>query len=184
MDFYCDIKVLPDPEASEPVLLSNLMSKLHRILAKQQTSTIGVSFPYVEKTLGNTLRLHGNEQNLNSLQQIDWLKGLRDYCFVGNTLPVPANAQYCTVKRVQSKSANNKRKRSIAKGWLSEKDAAVKISDVEQKRLTLPFVQMSSASTKQNYIKLFIEHSEVQSTAISGEFNTYGLSKTATVPWF
>jgi CRISPR-associated endonuclease Csy4 len=184
MDFYCDIKVLPDPEATEPVLLSNLMSKLHRALARQQTNNIGVSFPKVAKTLGNTLRLHGNEQGINNLHQTDWLKGLRDYCSVENTLAVPASVQYRVIKRVQSKSANNKRKRSIAKGWLSEQDAWVKISDTQQKLLKLPFVQINSASTKQNNIKLFIEHAALQSTAVSGEFNTYGLSKVATVPWF
>lgn len=183
MDFYCDIKVLPDPEATEPVLISNLLSKLHRMLAKLQSNNIGVSFPNVDKTLGHTLRLHSDKKSLVNLLDTQWLKGLKDYCVVSELLAVPPSAQFRVVKRVQSKSAYNKRKRSIAKGWLSEEDALIKIAEDQQKQLKLPFVVINSGSTGQR-VKLFVEHSVILKKAVSGEFNTYGLSKTATVPWF
>ncbi|MBE0380308.1 MULTISPECIES: type I-F CRISPR-associated endoribonuclease Cas6/Csy4 [Pseudoalteromonas] len=184
MQFYCEIKVLPDPEASEPVLVNNLMSKFHRILVKLQMTDIGVSFPNYAETLGNTVRFHCNEQSLNKLLQTNWLKGLRDYCEVSSILPIPSNVQFCIVSRVQAKSVFNKRKRSVAKGWLTEDEAAVKVGDTQQKRLKLPFLLINSSSTQQNNVKLFINHGELQQTPISGEFNSYGLSKTATVPWF
>ncbi|CED59794.1 CRISPR-associated protein, Csy4 family [Moritella viscosa] len=183
MKFYCDIKVLPDPEASEPVLISNLMAKLHRALVALKEVNIGVSFPNVNKTLGDTLRLHGDEADLNKLFELNWLKGLRDYCTQTYISLVPESCQYCSVKRKQAKSANNKRKRSIAKGWLNAEEAALKIGNEQQKILRLPFVQLKSTSTGQ-VMKLFIEHSVLQDEAVEGTFNSYGLSSSATVPWF
>lgn len=184
MEYYCDIKVLPDPEASEPILISNLFSKLHRALVKLSANDIGVSFPKVGKTLGDTVRLHSTEERLTELFSIDWLKGLRDYCSVQQVNAIPNKVTYRTVSRVQAKSASNKRKRSIAKGWLTEAEALAKISDTQQNRLNLPFVQISSASTKQNHVKLFIKHGRAQVVSVEGKFNCYGLSKTATIPWF
>lgn len=183
MNFYCDIKVLPDPEATEPVLISNLVSKLHRALVQLKSDSVAVSFPDVNKTLGSTMRLHGEEEVLLILLKTNWLKGLRDYCSVGECLSVPEHCQYRIVKRRQSKSANNKRKRSITKGWLTEKEAIQRISDDQQVWLTLPFVQLKSSSTGQQ-VKLFIEHSELLTASVEGNFNAYGLSKTATIPWF
>lgn len=183
MKFYCDIKVLPDPEASEPVLISNLMAKLHRALVELKDVNIGISFPNVDKTLGDTLRLHGDEAALKQLFSLNWLKGLRDYCSQTLVLHVPKGCQYRCVKRKQAKSANNKRKRSIAKGWLSEEEAALKIGNEQQKILRLPFVQLKSASTGQ-VMKLFIEHAGLEDKAVEGQFNRYGLSSLATVPWF
>lgn len=183
MNFYCDIKVLPDPEASEPVLISNLMAKLHRALVDLKDINIGISFPNVNKTLGDTLRLHGNEADLNLLFDLNWLKGLRDYCSQTPVLLVPEACLYRCVKRKQAKSANNKRKRSIAKGWLSAEEATLKIGNEQQKMLLLPFVQLKSTSTGQ-LMKLFIEHGGLQDKAVEGQFNRYGLSTSATVPWF
>ncbi|CED57549.1 CRISPR-associated protein, Csy4 [Aliivibrio wodanis] len=183
MKFYCDIKVLPDPEASEPVLISNLMAKLHRTLVELKGINIGISFPNVNKTLGDTLRLHGDEAALKQLFDLNWLKGLRDYCSQTSVLQVPEGCQYRCVKRKQAKSANNKRKRSIAKGWLSEEEATLKIGHEQQKMLRLPFVQLKSTSTGQ-VMKLFIDHGGLQDKAVEGQFNRYGLSSSATVPWF
>lgn len=183
MKFYCDIKVLPDPEASESVLISNLMAKLHRALVELKEVNIGISFPNVNKTLGDILRLHGDEAALKQLFDSNWLKGLRDYCSQTSILKVPEECQYRCVKRKQAKSANNKRKRSIAKGWLSKEEAALKIGNEQQKMLRLPFVQLKSTSTGQ-MMKLFIEHGELQGEEVVGDFNRYGLSSSATVPWF
>lgn len=183
MKFYCDIKVLPDPEASEPVLISNLMAKLHRALVELKEVNIGVSFPNVGKTLGDTLRLHGDEAHLKQLFDLNWLKGLRDYCTQTLTLMVPEECQYRCVKRKQAKSADNKRKRSIAKGWLSAEEAILKIGNEQQTLLILPFVQLKSSSTGQ-VMKLFIEHGSLQDKEVAGQFTRYGLSSLATVPWF
>ena len=79
MDHYQDIRVLPDPEFSEPQLMAALFAKLHRALAAYAQGDIGVSFPSMQRTPGTVLRLHGSCKALTELQQSGWLKGLRDY---------------------------------------------------------------------------------------------------------
>ncbi|MDS0116062.1 type I-F CRISPR-associated endoribonuclease Cas6/Csy4, partial [Enterobacter hormaechei subsp. steigerwaltii] len=45
MDHYIEIRVLPDPEFSEEMLMPALMAKLHRALGQRGKGDIGVSFP-------------------------------------------------------------------------------------------------------------------------------------------
>lgn len=183
MDYYQDITVLPDPEFNESVLLNAVYAKLHRAICQFAPSKIGVSFPAVGKTLGNTIRLHGAEASLKLLDTQKWRQGLQDYTFATELLPVPANAKFRTVKRVQAKSVHNKRKRSVAKGWLTEVQAQEKIPDNQFKVLKLPYAQLKSLSNG-NIMRVYIQHGELQECPAEGEFNSYGLSPTATIPWF
>ncbi|MBM95204.1 MAG: type I-F CRISPR-associated endoribonuclease Cas6/Csy4 [Oceanospirillaceae bacterium] len=184
MDYYVEITVLPDPEFEEQVLLNALFSKFHRGMGQTVPGEVGISFPEVAKRLGSVLRLHGNESSLNQLMAENWLKGMRDYCQVGEVHPVPEVVQYRTVRRVQAKSAWNKRKRSIAKGWLTEAEAPAKIPDSQQKNLKhVPFLQIKSLSNG-NPMRIYIEHGALKDDPVAGTFNSYGLSATATIPWF
>jgi len=184
MDHYIDIRVLPDPEFKESVLLNALFSKLHRALVERGNSEIGISFPAFGKTLGETLRIHGESSSLNRLMGDDWLRGLRDYTSTTSLSPVPSGVQYRTVKRLQAKSsAQRLRRRSVAKGWLSEEEAIVSIPLLKEKRLSAPYLQMKSHSTAQAF-KLFVEHSPVVDKPVKGSFSAYGFSATATIPWF
>lgn len=184
MDSYIDIVVLPDAEISSPALMNNLFAKLHRALVEFAKGDIAVSFPKYGKTLGDILRLHGTHAALERLMIQPWLKGLRDYTSVSAISPVPENVQgYRTTFRVQQKSPQNMRKRSIAKGWLSEEEALHNIPDSKQKRLALPFLQIKSQSTKQE-VRLFVGRGELVDKPEAGHFSSYGLSRTATTPSF
>jgi CRISPR-associated endonuclease Csy4 len=184
MDHYLDIRVLDDPEFSAQQLLNALFAKLHRTLALISAGQIGVSFPAAAKTLGGTLRLHGAAAALSALQSTFWFKGLRDYTQVGEILPVPDNAKFRIVKRIQVKSSVERlRRRSVKKGWLTEEQAAVKISATTEKRTNLPFLEVKSTSTGQLF-KLFISQGPILSAPSTGEFSAYGLSATGTIPWF
>lgn len=184
MQHYIDIKVLPDLETSAPVLMNNLFAKLHRQLAAVGNGEVGINFPFAHKTLGDTLRLHGSLRTLETMMATPWLKGLRDYTDVSAVTPIPQDTKgYQTVKRVQAKSAKNKRKRSIAKGWLTEHEAIHSISDTQERKLTLPFVQIQSLSNG-NSMRIFIECSELVNEPTVGKFSSYGLSATTTVPVF
>ena len=184
MLYYIDIQVLPDLETSAPVLMNNLFAKLHRQLATAGKGAVGISFPDSYKTLGDTLRLHGSQIALEQMMANTWLKGLRDYTHVTTITEIPSDIKgYQTVKRVQTKSANNKRKRSIAKGWISADEAIHAVPDTAERKLTLPYVQIQSLSN-QNVMRVFIEHSKVVSDATDGVFSSYGLSATATIPVF
>ncbi len=183
MDYYIDIKVLPDPEFKETVLLNALFSKLHRALGQVAEGRVGVSFPDATKLLGNKIRLHGTQTDLTKLMGVNWLQGLRDYAHQSEVKKIPDKVSYKIVRRVQAKSAHNKRKRSVAKGWLSEAEAIQLIPDTQQKMLRLPFLQIKSLSNG-NLMRIYVEHSKELDGAVVGTFTSYGFSSTATVPWF
>ena len=184
MDYYLEIKILPDPEFKNSTLMNALFSKLHRALGQVGQGAIGVSFPgFDKKGLGSLLRVHGTEQKLGQLMEANWLVGMRDNTSISALSPVPDSAQHRTVSRIQAKSAHNKRKRSIAKGWLTEQEAFEKIPDSQQKELSLPYAQLKSLSNK-NPMRVYIQHGPLLDEPVSGPFSSYGLSGTATVPWW
>ena len=183
MDYYIDIKVLPDPEFKETVLLNALFSKLHRALGQVTEGRVGVSFPDCKKFLGDRIRLHGTQADLTKLMDANWLQGLRDYSHQTEIKKIPDKVSYKIVRRIQAKSVHNKRKRSVAKGWLTETEAIQKIPDTQQKMLRLPFLQIKSLSNG-NAMRIYVEHSKDLEGAVAGTFTSYGFSSTATVPWF
>lgn len=183
MKYYVDITVLPDPEFSESTLMNALYAKCHRALGQNAEGQIGVSFPRHKRTLGSLLRLHGTSEMLGTLMSKNWLKGLGDYTEVTSVQMVPSVVQYRTVEHVRKKSAANKRKRSISKGWLTPQEAEEKIQDTGEHLLALPFAQMFSLSNQNKY-KVFVSHNELLAEPQSGIFSSYGLSNVASVPWF
>lgn len=183
MKHYIDITVIPDPEFGETTLMNALYSKCHRALGQLAGGRVGVSFPKHEKTLGPLLRLHGTNESLDTLMSIPWMKGLGDYTELTSVQAVPENVKYRTVEHVRKKSAYNKRKRSVSKGWLTTEEAEDKIQDTGEHLLDLPYAQMYSLSNR-NSFKVFVRHSELKAESQAGIFNSYGLSKAASVPWF
>lgn len=183
MEHYFDVRVLPDPEFNATVLLNAVYAKIHRVLLGVGQGRIGVSFPNYGRTLGDTLRMHGSEKDLQSLLAQSWLKGLRDYTKVSGVSEVPVDRKYRQVSRIQAKSANNRRKRSIAKGWLSESEAIDQIPDNKDRKLDLPYAQVRSLSSGST-MRIYVRHGEALCEPVSGQFSSYGLSKAATVPWF
>ena len=183
MKHYINIKVLPDPEFTETILMNALYAKCHRILGEVGEGDVGVSFPNHKKTLGAVLRLHGTEAKLNKIMAENWLKGLGDYTQVSTVLTAPDSGQHRTVAHVRKKSPHNKRQRVIKKGWLTEQEAYEKFKDSDQVLLKWPYAQIKSLSTQSN-MRVFIKHGDIVDVSVTGQFSTYGLSKTATIPWF
>jgi CRISPR-associated endonuclease Csy4 len=186
MDAYLDIKLLPDPEFAPNLLLNALFAKLHRALVEHGAGDIGISFPkQTERKLGEQLRLHGRAEALEKLMGLNWLKGMNDHISVGAIAAVPAQAQHRIVRRVQAKSKSTiarECRRLANRLGISEQQAAQQKPAVAE-RLDLPYLMLKSQSTSQQF-RLFVEHRPVQSEAASGDFSAYGLSSTATVPWF
>ncbi|MRS92368.1 type I-F CRISPR-associated endoribonuclease Cas6/Csy4 [Enterobacteriaceae bacterium RIT714] len=184
MDSYQDIRVLPDPEFQEPMLMAALFAKLHRALGARGKGDIGVSFPHHGKTPGGTIRLHGTHEALAALESMRWRAGLNDYCVASVLARVPADCVWRTVERVQVKSnAARLMRRSVRKGWLTEEEADRRVLEMKNQTTDLPFLQLKSLSTGQPF-RLFFRHGDIQTERISGTFSSYGLSVTATVPWF
>ncbi|WP_338858947.1 type I-F CRISPR-associated endoribonuclease Cas6/Csy4 [Serratia marcescens] len=184
MDHYQDVRVLPDPEFSEPTLLSALFAKLHRALAAYGKGDIGISFPQMQRTPGAILRLHGSHEALTALVGFDWMKGLRDYTDLSLIQAVPTETAFRTVSRVQVKSSVERiRRRVVRKGWLTEEQARERIPMANEQRTSLPFIALKSLSTGQHF-RLFLKQGQLQERPTPGVFSFYGLSASATVPWF
>ena len=187
MDHFVDIQLRPDPEFVANHLMGALYAKLHRALVAQTGLAIGVSFPGVGGStpdLGTCLRLHGTDAALSGLLASDWLTGMRDHVALSLPRRVPDTAQHRTVRRIQVKSSPERlRRRLMRRHNLNAQEALVRIPDDIACFMTLPFLQLRSTSTGQNF-RLFIEHGPVQSDAVAGAFNAYGLSQEGTIPWF
>lgn len=188
MDSYIDITVLPDPEFSAPMLMGALFAKLHRAFVVLGNKHIGVSFPRATeepRELGSVLRLHGKSERLTHLQSLNWMKGLRDYTETSAVAAVPAAARFCHVKRVQVKSSAERLRRRYQKRHVGVTEADVRgiIPESVARETSLPFLRISSESTGQRFL-FFIAHSAPTEQSVEGEFNCYGLSTQATVPWF
>jgi CRISPR-associated endonuclease Csy4 len=187
MSHYIDIHLRPDPEFPCHQLMAALYAKLHRVLAQVQASTIGVSFPgyqTVPATLGCTMRLVGPQGDLLRLMEQDWLKGMRDHAEVASVVAVPADTVQRSLRRVQAKSSPERlRRRQMRRHGLTEEQARERVPDSAAELLNLPFVVLASASTGQTFL-LYLRLGPAEPTAQVGTFNAYGLSTSATTPWF
>ena len=184
---YIDITLLPDPEFSHAHLLGALLTKLHRALVQLQADDIGISFPHYSlqpRSLGGLLRLHGSTAALQRLMAQPWLQGMRDHVRVTAPAPAPPDAPHRAVRRRQFKTnVERLRRRRMKRKSETPEQAAAAIPDSVERNAALPYAQLRSASTGQPFC-LFIEQAPNPANATPGVFNAYGLSKTATVPWF
>ena len=187
MDHYVDLTLLPNPEIAQIHLMGALFNKLHLALVARRSVHIGVSFPAVQSSpiwLGDCLRLHGDQTTLAELRTLNWLAGVRDHVQATAVLAVPSNAKFRIVSRVQAKNNPERlRRRQMRRHGLSADEALSRVPDTSIERLHLPYVQLQSQSTTQSF-RLFIRHGALLETATLGTFGTYGLSSTATIPWF
>lgn len=187
MSHYMDIDLLPDTEFSPALLMGALYAKLHRALARLKEEGIGVSFPCYRlkpRTLGEKLRLHGESPALQQLQATNWLQGMRDHVRQTEILPVPASVAFRAIKRRQYKTnVERLRRRRMRRQGESHEQTVVAIPATIERKPELPYITLHSQSTGQTF-HLFIELGQAQSDPTPGRFNSYGLSQTATLPWF
>ena len=187
MSHYIDILLRPDPEFPAHQLMAALYAKLHRVLANVQSTTIAVTFPGYQTgpaTLGSTLRLLGPRADLDRLMEHDWLKGMRDHTELLPVAVVPAGAAQRNLRRVQAKSNPDRlRRRQMRRHGLSAEEARERVPDSAAKFVSLPFVALASSSTGQRF-PLYLRLGPTVPTAVPGPFNSYGLSSSATTPWF
>lgn len=186
MDQYIEFRLLPDPEFAPMQLMNILYGKLHLALASVGCGDIGVSFPDGDnaRTLGTRLRLHGTADALDRLMQKNWTIGIRDHVAQKPRLPVPVDAKFRCLYRVQAKSNPDRLRRRLMKRHGMDAETAFKqIPDNAVETLELPYVQMKSLSSGKQF-RLFFRYGEVEDSARSGSFSAYGLSREASVPWF
>jgi CRISPR-associated endonuclease Csy4 len=183
MDSYIDIRLIPDAELPINRLLSALYTKLHKALCDLKSESIGVSFPAYNVMLGNVLRLHSTEADLDKLEAFDWLCGLRGYCEISTIKLVPAEVKFRVVSRKQTTMSKSKLKRLLKRGSITEEETKGYKAKLFIKGIDNPSVELVSGSNGQIH-RRYIGFSPLLDKPISGNFDQFGLSKTATVPWF
>ncbi len=183
MKHYIDITLFPDPEFPATILMNSLYMKLHKSLNEQKTNKIGVSFPRMAITLGNVLRLHGEKDLLADLQNTNWIGGMHGYCDVTSIQSVPEEIKHRTVSRKQSTMSQSKLNRLLKRGSIAKEDVKNYRAKMIENKLDYPYLELISSSNGQKH-RRYIEFGELVDIPVEGLFDQFGLSKTATVPWF
>ncbi|HEY3384468.1 MAG TPA: type I-F CRISPR-associated endoribonuclease Cas6/Csy4 [Vicinamibacterales bacterium] len=187
MDYFTDVEVRRDPELAPHVLLGALYDRLHRALAPDNKLGVAVAFPDYQirpPSLGRRLRLLGGRTALDTLLASDWLGAMRDHVLVGPVDSIPSHAAHRTLRRVQAKSSPERLRRRLAKRHgLDALQLAERVPENVAERLTLPWVQLRSHTTGQNF-RLFLKAGIPQDEPVTGTFNAFGLSLLATIRWF
>ena len=183
MNHYLDITIQPDAEMRENELLNKLYTKLHKALCDLKVSDIGVSFPEYRIKLGQTLRIHSTKDRLTQLQQTNWLGGLIGYCKVSEIQPIPAQVQYRTISRKQPTMTAAKLQRLIKRETIPEQNHKHYKARMLEKSLDNPYLELQSSTNGQQH-RRYLKFGELTKTPTTGNFNHFGLSKNATIPWF
>jgi len=202
MQAYQEIKLFPSEDIPCHFLWEKLFQQVHLALVENkyvtsnskngsdrivEYSEYGVSFPQYDtqlNALGCRLRVFAsNEKKLKQLDLIRWIDRLQDYCLCTSIEPVPQNIKYARFIRRQFRTNIERMARRRAKRQQETYEQALAYYKGFNDQLTrLPYIFMNSLSGKQRF-PLFIQK-EMTEAEERGEFSCYGLSKTATVPWF
>lgn len=184
MRHYINLLFQADEEVPIYFIRNKTCSKLHKALHDLKQTSIGISFPNYKVKLGNVIRLHGDKTSLETLQKSNWLGGLAGYCEVSEVLSVPETvAAYRTVSRVRPNMTNAKLRRLIQRGSIPEDKTEGYQAKMIAGSLDNPFLELQSKSTGEKY-RIYISFGALQDQPVEGDFSHFGLSKTATVPWF
>ena len=183
MDHYIDVLLKPDAEMRESPLMNLVYNKFHKALVKLKTELIGVSFPKYHVKLGKVVRLHSDKTNLQNLQGLNWLGGIAGYCEISDVKNVPADVKYRTVSRIRTNMGKSKLERLKRRGSITPSEEKNYRAKMFSQGLDNPFLDLKSGSTGQKH-RRFIHIGPILDQPVRGKFDSYGLSKVATVPWF
>ena len=183
MTHYIDIKLFPNKEIRENVLLNQVYTAFHKRLYELKSDTIGVSFPEYHLKLGKLFRIHGSKDDLQILQAKEWLGKYSTYCKVSDIKNIPDEVQYRSISRIQQNMTQAKLRRLIKRGSIPDDEIKAYKIKMMQGGLDNPYVELISMSNGKLH-RRFLNFSELQSVENKGKFDFFGLSKEATIPWF
>lgn len=183
---HIDVGVLPQTEVPPHQILNEIYGRLHAWLVSTRSVSVGVVFPQYRLDpigLGSVVRLVGERTVLEACAVDSWLGPIREYVRIKSLRDVPADAEWRRLVRVQVKSNPDRlRRRYAQRHGCSFEDAVAIIPASVAKMAALPFLSLCSGSTGQAY-RLYLRLEEACEPS-NGPFNTFGLSNTATIPWF
>jgi len=193
MKHYIEITLLPDAEVGLGFIWQKVYQQIHLALVEVKDTdekvNIGVSFPkYTNHAfpLGDTLRLFAKTPDeLMALGLNKWLERLLDYVLIADIQEVPKNIEthVCFSRKQPKMDFMTRVEKQAKRHGVSIEEALNHFKNYDKESvLSLPFVNIYSQTWKQPF-PLFIEKRDT-SLCVSEKFDTYGLSKEATVPWF
>lgn len=183
MDYYLDIEIVPDEEIPIHFIRNKVYAKFHKALFSLNKNNIGVSFPNYKVKLGNIIRLHGIENSLLTLQDTNWLGGLLGYCESSTIQVIPEKVVYRIISRTQANMTEAKLRRLIKRGSISSENIKQYKAKMFQQGLDNPYFELISTSNGHKH-RRYLSFSKCTNISVSGKFDYFGLSKTATIPWF
>ena len=195
MSHYQELTLLQHEEVPMFALWGKVYVQIHLALTELQaalgTGKVGVAFPEYRFDaeaqsghLGRKLRVFADDAAV--LQQLNLAQHLRryvDYVQLSAVSAVPAEHGLACYARVQVKSGAERATRRLIKRH-PELNYETELARLQALSVhsALPFIQLNSLSSKQTF-RLFIAKTATL-TAQTGDFGSYGLSNTATVPDF
>ena len=196
MKYYIELDFKSTPNTTLYALWGNAYTQIHLALTELQAALgagkVGVAFPEYRfdaavqmGRLGSKLRVFADDTAI--LQQLNLSQHLRryeDYVRLSAVTTVPEQVLgHVCYARVQVKSGAERAARRLIKRHpeLNYETELARLQTLNA-HSNLPFIHMHSLSNKQAF-RLFIAKSE-PCAAQTGDFGTYGLSNTATVPDF
>jgi len=184
MNHYIELQIKPDAEMRENLLLNKVYTKLHKALWTMKSTDIGVSFPKLNSRLGDCIRIHGSEAQLNSLQELKWLGALTGYCLVSAIQQIPGNnVTYRVISRKQANMTQAKLRRLIKRGSILGEEVKTYKAKMFRQGLDAPFLELQSSSNGQKH-RRYLDFGDIVDTPSDGLFDSFGLSKNATIPWW
>jgi len=189
MKYYQEITLLPDAEIPLYFLWGKAYQQVHIALADLKNSDnnaiVGCSFPkYDGKHLGEKLRLFSNtEQGLLACDINKWFSRLTDYLHVTSIKPTPETTKYRVTSAVAPTMKTSKLNRLIKRNSIDEEGIRRYEEKMAAKVRKEPYIEMLSVTNGNKY-KKFIALGALADSPTDGTFDTYGLSKQATIPWF
>jgi len=199
---YQEITLLPSDEIPCNFLWEKVFQQVHLALVETKTcssglgngssqvgdySEYGLSFPKYDQqlnALGCKLRVFAdNESKLASLDLQRWLDRLLDYCRLSAMDTVPQGFGHARFSRRQLIGNIKKLARRRAKRKQESYEQALEYyQGLKPKCTRLPYIHVNSLSGQRRF-PLFIGFDMAEEYQ-EGKFSCYGLSSTATVPWF
>lgn len=178
MKYYFDIKLISSKGRSLPRAASEAMQVIHLALVAMKSKKIGISFPEFGPTLGGLIRVHGEKRLLEVLRER--ISGLPVGTMMLDIKKIPLDCSYSRYERARPSRQRSKLRSGIRSGHITNVREYQK--KMCQEVIELPFFLGMSSSTKQ-YYKRFVRKIIVDEPK-DGFFDTFGMSKTASVPEF
>ena len=190
---YLDITLQHSHEINQYFVLQKVFQQLHLGFVETQDANgvvpIGISFPnyHDKEKWGSKLRLLSTAESvLEKFNTKGRLARFSDYVHITGIRAVPERANsYALYQRQQPKTASDLRrlvKRLAKRENITIAAAEARMASVKMKLVKTPYINVCSASSGQRF-RLFIMKKEAEASVSNG-FNSYGLSKTSTVPEF